>query len=249
MDGILIQARTGSTRLANKILLPFYEEQRIIDILIRRIKKACPSQCIVLATTENPQDRILQEVAETHEIQCFRGSEENVLSRFIGAAEKFGLTRFIRVCSDNPFLQAETFASLFACHDAQPADYIAYGFADGTPTIQTHLGLYSELTTLDALKRAAAATSEQRDMEHVTIYLYTHPDDFSVKLLPLPDYLEGRKDLRFTLDTMEDFTLLQALFRTFMKETDPSPKALLQRVEQKPEYRERMLHNIQQNSK
>ena len=62
-DGIIIQARTGSTRLHNKILLPFYGEQRIIDILIANIKQACPDKCIILATTNRPQDDVLAEVA------------------------------------------------------------------------------------------------------------------------------------------------------------------------------------------
>ena len=58
-DGIIIQARTGSTRLHNKILLPFYGEQRIIDILIENIRRACPDKQVILATTVRPQDDVL----------------------------------------------------------------------------------------------------------------------------------------------------------------------------------------------
>lgn len=248
-DGIIIQARTGSTRLHNKILLPFYGEQRIIDILISNIKQACPDKTIVLATTNRPQDDVLAEVARQAEILCYRGDEDNVLDRFIRAAEAFGIDRFIRVCSDNPFLRPDSFRVFFKEHDACPADYIAYGFADGRPTIKSHLGLFAELTTTDALRRAAAATQEKLYIEHVTIYLYTHPEEFKVRLLPLPDELEGRFDLRFTLDTMEDFTLLQELYATFYEKTDRSVHALLQLVETHPEYREKMLENIARNEK
>lgn len=248
-DGIIIQARTGSTRLHNKILLPFYKEQRIIDLLIGNIKAAHPDKCIVLATTNRPQDEVLAEVAAEWGIACFRGDEENVLDRFIGAAEAFGLDRFIRVCSDNPFLRPESFDLFFDVHTANPADYIAYGFADGRPTIKSHLGLYAELTTLEALKRAAAQTQEKLYIEHVTIFLYTHPETFKVRLLPLPEVLEGRLDLRFTLDTMEDFTLLQELYRTVYEETDRSVEALLQVVERHPDYRLKMLENIARNEK
>lgn len=248
-DGIIIQARTGSTRLHNKILLPFYGEQRIIDILIGNIKQACPDKVIVLATTNRPQDDVLAEVARQAGIFCFRGDEDNVLDRFIRAAEEFGIDRFIRVCSDNPFLRPDSFETFFKEHDAYEADYIAYGFADGRPTIKSHLGLFAELTTTDALRRAAAATQEKLYIEHVTIYLYTHPEEFSVRLLPLPDELEGRFDLRFTLDTMEDFTLLQELYATFYEKTDRSIHALLELVETHPEYREKMLENIARNEK
>nr|WP_302829690.1 aminotransferase [uncultured Bacteroides sp.] len=248
-DGIIIQARTGSTRLHNKILLPFYGEQRIIDILISNIKQTCPDKTIVFATTNRPQDDVLAEVARQAGILCYRGDEDNVLDRFIRAAEAFGIDRFIRVCSDNPFLRPDSFRVFFKEHDACPADYIAYGFADGRPTIKSHLGLFAELTTTDALRRAAAATQEKLYIEHVTIYLYTHPEEFKVRLLPLPDELEGRFDLRFTLDTMEDFTLLQELYATFYEKTDRSVHALLQLVEAHPEYREKMLENIARNEK
>ncbi len=254
MDGILIQARTGSTRLANKILLPFYGRERIIDILIRRIKASCPGIPVVLATTTRPQDEVLCRVAEEHGILSYRGSEDNVLDRFIRAAEAHGIDRMIRVCSDNPFLQTDSFPLFFATHDALPEedrpDYLAYGFADGTPTIKSHLGLYSELTTLSALHRAAAATQEKLYLEHVTIYLYQHPADFRICLLPVPAPWEGRRDLRFTLDTPQDFQLLSSLYADFYGQPgDHSPEALLRLVESRPECRERMMQNIRQNEK
>ena len=125
-DGIIIQARTGSTRLHNKILLPFYGEQRIIDILIANIKQACPDKCIVLATTNRPQDDVLAETARQAGILSFRGDEDNVLDRFIRAAEVFGINRFIRVCSDNPFLRPETFNTFFAELDKGTQDKVLY---------------------------------------------------------------------------------------------------------------------------
>lgn len=248
-DGIIIQARTGSTRLHNKILLPFYGEQRIIDILIANIRRACPDKCIVLATTNRPQDDVLADIAHRAGILSFRGSEDNVLDRFIRAAEVYGIERFVRVCSDNPFLRPETFNLFFREHDICPADYLAYSFADGRPTIKSHLGLYAELTTAKALRRVAIATQEKLYTEHVTIYLYTHPEQFNVRLLPLPDELESRLDLRFTLDTPEDFSLLQELYATFYEKTDHSIHALLQLVKAHPEYRARMLQNISNNEK
>ena len=249
MDGIIIQARTGSTRLPGKILLPFYGEQRIIDIQIEGIRRACPDMCIVLATTTRSQDDVLAEVAWQKDIDCYRGSEDDVLGRFIGAAEHFGIDRLIRVCSDNPFLRADSFRTLFEAHDREPADYVAFGWPDGRPTIKSHIGLFAELTTLDALRRAAALTDEKLYREHVTIYLYTHLETFSVRLLPLPVWLEERKDLRFTLDTPDDFMLLQALYADWYEGTDRSLPALLQTVDARPEYLARMEENIKKNEK
>ena len=106
-----IQARTGSTRLHNKILLPFDGEKCILDILIGNIKAVFPEMCIVLATTVRKQDDVLEETACKLGIHCFRGDEDNVLDRFIKAGEAFGLDRMVRVCSDNPFLQPDVITS------------------------------------------------------------------------------------------------------------------------------------------
>ncbi|MDR0988995.1 MAG: aminotransferase [Prevotellaceae bacterium] len=249
-DGIILQARTGSTRLPHKILLPFYGSERIIDILIHRIKETCPTLPLILATTTRGQDDVLADIARQAGIGCFRGDEEDVLARFIGAAEQFNLRRIVRVCSDNPFLCADTFAAMLAADDAAPADYTAYATSQGKPTIQSHLGLFAELTTLDALRRAAAATRQKRYTEHVTIYLYTHPEQFTLQLLPLPDELKQRTDLRFTLDTAEDFSLLQMLYARWREHpAGASVQTLLELVQSHEEWLDKMKENIQKNQK
>ncbi len=248
-DGIVIQARSGSTRMPAKILLPFSGEKRIIDIVIENIKRECPDKRIVLATTINPADDVLEEVARQHNIGCFRGSEENVLSRFIGAAEKFGLKRLIRVCSDNPFLDASSFGRMFEAQDETGADYVCYAFPDGRPTIKSHLGLFAELATTNALRKASSLTDEKLYLEHVTIYLYTHPDTFSIARLPLPDFLKRRTDIRLTLDTPSDFKLLNELSERVKNETDGSLEALVNLVDENPEYGSIMKANIIQNEK
>lgn len=95
-DGIIIQARTGSTRLHNKILLPFYGEQRIIDILIANIKQACPDKCIVLATTNRPQDDVACRNRRQAGILSFRGDEDNVLDR-LSVLPKFSVSTALSV--------------------------------------------------------------------------------------------------------------------------------------------------------
>ncbi len=248
-DGVVIQARSGSTRMPAKILRPFDGDRRIIDIVIDNIKRSCPGLTIVLATTVNPADDVLEDVARQHGVECFRGSEEDVLSRFIGAADRFGLDRLVRVCSDNPFLLTDSFPRMFEEQSASGADYVGFCFPDGRPTIKSHLGLFAELATADALRRAAKATDEKLYREHVTIYIYTHPDEFSIDLIPLPALLEKRTDLRLTLDTPEDFRLLSELYRRHRDETDGTTEALVALVDSDPEYGRIMKQNIQQNEK
>lgn len=249
-DGIVIQARSGSTRLPAKILLPFDGQRRILDIIIENISHECPDKKIVLATTTNPADDRIAEIAQQKGILCYRGSENDVLSRFIGAADRFDIDRLIRVCSDNPFLRADSFNELFRAHDADPmADYVAFAFPDGRPTIKSHLGLYAELATADALRRAAASTREQLYIEHVTIYLYTHPDQFRCHYLQLPERLKERLDIRLTLDTKEDFNILHRLYRQFDESSDKSVESLISLIDANPEYGRIMKQNIKQNEK
>lgn len=236
--------------MPSKILRPFDGNRRIIDILIENIRHSCADRArIVLATTSNPSDDILEEAAACHGIDCFRGDEQDVLGRFIGAASQYGIDRLIRVCSDNPFLIADSFPEMFDCHDRLGGDYLAYSFPDGRPTIKSHLGLFSELTTTEALRRAADATDEQLYREHVTIYLYTHPEEFDIRLIPLPELLRNRTDLRLTLDTPEDFALLSELYRLHRDTTDRSLGALVALVDSDPRYGAIMKQNILQNEK
>lgn len=263
-DGIVIQARSGSSRMPAKILLPFDGGQTILDIILEKIKRYNPGLPVIVATTTNPADDRIADMAARHNVECFRGSEPDVLSRFTGAADRFGLDRVIRVCSDNPFMQTDTFSDLIAAADSNPdADYVAFAFPDGRPTIKSHLGLYAELATADALRRAHAMAAEpdgqehaampeaERKMcrEHVTIGLYTHPADFSLAFLPLPEKLQERTDLRLTLDTPSDFKLLQELYRRLETETDGSLDALLEMVDANPQYGKIMKQNIAQNEK
>lgn len=247
--GVVIQARTGSSRLPEKILLPFDGKRRIIDILVENLQKELEGLDIILATTVNPNDSVLETEAFSMGIKCFRGPEEDVLARFVEAAEAFKLDVVVRVCSDNPFLRADYIKDLLDAFYSAPADYISFGFPDGLPVIKSHLGLFCEVTTLDALKKVSSCTSEKLYHEHVTNYMYANPDKFSVRLLPLPTCLQERKDLRFTLDTPSDFDLLRKLYEEFQLKEDKSIEQLVNLVDSCEMYRNVMFENIQHNQK
>ncbi|MGL4993649.1 MAG: cytidylyltransferase domain-containing protein [Bacteroidales bacterium] len=249
MRGIIIQARTGSTRLANKIVLDFYEGETILSILIKRIKRDNPETLIIVATTINPSDDIIETIATGSGVECFRGSEEDVLSRFISAADKFGIQTIVRVCSDNPFLQTESISTLFSQYDSDPADYISWGFPSGLPVIKSHLGLYTELTTINSLKRVAELTQDNLYHEHVTNYLYANPQEFKINLLELPKWLEHRFDLRFTLDTHEDFYLLQQLYVQWISIGQGSIESIIDTIDADFKIKEQMKKSITENSK
>lgn len=208
---IIIQARTGSTRMPQKVILPFYQGKSIIEILIGRLLSSCNAP-LILATTSSPADDALAEVASRYPVRLFRGPEQNVLQRFILAAGAFGCDTIVRVCADNPFLSATSVNRLIDSFAGSDADYMSFAFSGGRPSIKTHFGFFAEITRLEALKKVAAMTTESLWLEHVTNFLYTHPEIFNVQFLKAPDMIYDRNDIRLTLDTPEDFALQQQIF-------------------------------------
>src|SRR5690554_4950371 len=101
MLGIIIQARLGSTRFPKKILKPFGESTLLLYLIDRLKRLSLP---IVVATTTNEIDDELCEYLKKNRIEYFRGSENNVLQRYIDTANQFGFTEIIRVCSDSPLI-------------------------------------------------------------------------------------------------------------------------------------------------
>lgn len=247
--GVIIQARTGSTRLPNKILLDFVNGERIIDILLQNLKKALPDIPVIVATTTSPNDIIFEEIAQRNGVLCFRGDEQDVLNRFIKAAEHFDIDTIIRVCSDNPLLQAESIQILIEAYKNNPCDYVSFSFPDNLPVIKSHLGLYPELTTLQTLKKVQVMTSEKIYREHVTNYIYVHPEAFKINLLELPAFLQERKDIRFTVDTQLDFETMQKLYSLYHGELNGSLENLVNWIDVHPDIYEIMSKNIKENSK
>jgi len=212
MTGIIIQARMGSTRLEEKMLRPFFNGKGIFETLLLRIKNAGLMLPVVVATTTNPEDEILQNIARQHEIPVFRGSGQDVLDRFIHAGEYYQLDKIIRVCADNPLLDLFALKQQAKAFTVSGADYWCYALSDKTPTIKTHYGFWAEGVTLAALKKTAQATQETQYHEHVTNYIYTHPTRFTIHYETIDRSLEQEKNMRFTVDTENDFLTGQKVF-------------------------------------
>lgn len=213
---IIIQARSGSSRLPNKVLLPFYNNLSILDIIIQRLKENKYKTDLILATSTALNDNKTAEFANKHNILLFRGDEINVLDRFIKSAEAFGYNKLIRVCADNPFILTKYIDELIELGANNEFDYISYKDRYGNPVIKTHYGLFAEFVKLSALKQVANNTDEKKYFEHVTNYIYMHPDIYKINLITLPDSLINRNDLRFTCDTIDDFNLLKNLYIKYL---------------------------------
>ncbi len=195
----------GSTRLPGKVLMPFYGGKTLIATLLDTLHGTGCGK-VVVATSVNGSDDPLAEFLLERGETVFRGSETDVLGRFIGAAEAGGIDGIVRVCSDNPFIDRDGIVRLVEKAEESVADYIGFRVG-GKPSILTHFGFWGEFVRLSALRRVAETTEEGTPArEHVTIHIYTHPDEYRCEWIPAPDFLQNRDDIRLTIDTREDFT-------------------------------------------
>ncbi len=207
--GIVVQARLQSTRLPGKVLLDFYKKKTILEVLIDNLKLNLEIPIVVATSVEKADDKI-EELCNKNNYSCFRGSENDVLSRFIGAAKINNFSHVIRVCSDNPFMLAEGVKQLADEAVKNPdSDYISFK-VNGNPSILTHYGLWAELANVKALEMV----SKQRNKiyhEHVTNYLYLNPKQFNLKWLNVSPEISQMNQFRLTVDDAEDFKNAQIL--------------------------------------
>ena len=207
----IIQARLGSTRLPQKMIRPFYKELSIFEILIIKIQESFPHILIIIATSTNHENDVLEKMALLKECPVFRGEEHDVLSRFCEAAKANKIDKIIRVCADNPFLDVNELKRLIDFSASKKADYISFNIA-GVPSIKTHFGFWAEYVSLQALEKVQLSTNNFFFREHVTNFIYENPSEFEIAFITPHSKIRKQNDIRMTIDTQKDFELLSEIF-------------------------------------
>jgi spore coat polysaccharide biosynthesis protein SpsF len=203
-----IEARMTSTRLPGKVLLPAGGKP-MLKHLVDRLRQVKSLQAIVLATTINSMDDCLEAFAKQEGIAYFRGSEEDVMGRVIGAADSVDAEIVVEITGDCPVIDpliVEQTIQMYVHNDCEIAsNSIVRSYPDGMDTL---------VFALDTLKHSAAMTNDPLDREHVTLHIWQHPELFRpVNLIAPPDlYWPG---LGLTLDEKEDYELLKKLIEYF----------------------------------
>lgn len=244
----LVQARMGSTRLPHKVLRPFYNNNCILDLLVDKLNQIAGTK-IIIATSVGSENDVIEQFCKERNIVCFRGEENDVLKRFIDAAETNGVDRIIRICSDNPFLELNSIKKLVEVANKADAEYISFDI-NGFPSIKTHFGFWAEYVSLDALKKVQRLTSEIIYHEHVTNYIYSNPVIFKVEWIEGPVCLKGRSNIRLTIDTLEDFANAQKVYAELCKVNPyPTIDEVVSYLDEHPDTYNAMVQQINKNSK
>ncbi len=204
---ILITARLKSTRLPMKVIKPILGKP-MICYMIDRLKLAKRPEKIVICTSPISQDDPLEEIANQESIDCFRGHPEDVLQRLTDAAALYNIDTVISCTADNPFVDPEYIDYLVDFHIQQGNDFTN---TEGLP-----LGTFAYALAYPAMVRSCQIKDEI-DTEVWGGY-FTQTGLFKVGTLSLTDMVLRRPDLRFTVDTSEDFQLVEKIFEALYVE-------------------------------
>jgi spore coat polysaccharide biosynthesis protein SpsF len=198
----VVQARMTSTRLPGKVLMDLAGAPMLAQQL-RRLKRCKTLDGLVVATTTNASDDPLCALAEREGAGVFRGSENDVLSRYVGAARQARADVVVRVTSDCPLIVPELCDEVVAALGGH--DYASNVLERSYPR-----GLDCEALTRQALEKADERAASEAAREHVTYFLVRErPDLF--KLKSVRDSRDN-SDLRWTVDTPEDLAVARAMY-------------------------------------
>lgn len=192
-----------STRLPGKVL-KVVQNRPLLSFFIERLKKAKYVDTLVIATSDNTSDDPIAKTAREQGAFVFRGSEVDVLDRYLQASKAVEADVVVRVTADCPLLDPLIVDKVINCFSLKNYDYVSNTLEWTYPR-----GMDVEVFTQKCLARAAEESTSPNEREHVTLYIYKHPEIFRLGNVAYP---RNVSDYRFTVDTEEDFVLISKIF-------------------------------------
>ncbi|MEJ8552892.1 cytidylyltransferase domain-containing protein [Tepidibacter sp. Z1-5] len=203
--GVIIQARMGSTRLRGKVLMKI-NKKTVLNHVIDRVKKCKYIDDIIVATTKLKKDDTIINELNNLKVKYFRGSEENVLSRYYEAAKYYNLDPIIRITADCPLIDPNIIDDIIRFYIEN--DYELVTNAPNDLSQRTYpRGLDVEIFSFKMLEEAHLKTTKDYEKEHVTPYMYEN----NKKIYVYKNDVDYSK-YRLTLDTKEDYMFIQCVY-------------------------------------
>lgn len=201
---VFIQARMGSTRLPGKILKEVLGRP-LLSYQIERLNRCIESDCSVILTTTEPEDDVIIEFCKKEGLDYFRGSKLDVLSRYFLAAKTRKTDLIVRSTADCPLIDPVIVDEVIQCLKKEPQqfDYVSNVLTRSWPR-----GLDVEVFTKNTLEKAYFKSLNPYEKEHVTPYIYQHPEEFKL------GNVASKKDLskyNISVDTLADFELVKSV--------------------------------------
>lgn len=202
----IIQARMSSTRLPNKVMAEIAGAP-MIEHVVRRAEQASKIDQVIVATSDQPADDRLVHYLEASQRTCFRGSEHDVLDRFTQAARRHAAEVVVRLTADCPLLDPRIIDRVIAAFLEGDFDYVGNTIPPTYPD-----GLDTEVFSRAALEAAWEQAAQGSEREHVTFYLYRHPEQFRLHNVR---HIADLSALRWTVDEPRDLEFARAVYQHF----------------------------------
>ena len=200
-----IEARMSSSRLPGKVLKPILGRPTL-ELLVERLRRAQSLNEVVVATTTNRADDAIEALTREIGVACYRGSEDDVLDRVLKAAQSVSADVIVEITGDCPLIDPDVVDRLVNCYRTNRVDYVANTLSRTFPR-----GLDTQVFATRTLEEVSRLTQEPADREHVSLYIYEHPERFSLHNVESGLH-EKHWHHRLTVDTPEDFTLIETIF-------------------------------------
>jgi spore coat polysaccharide biosynthesis protein SpsF len=231
----IVQARMGSSRLPGKVLADIHGET-MLGRVVGRLRAARTIDAVVIATSIRGDDDAVVREADRLGVGSFRGSETDVLDRFLGAARTAHADAIVRVTADCPLLDPGVIDLVVAAL-GRDVDY-----ASNTHIRTFPRGLDVEALHRDTLERIDRLGTSDSAREHVTAFVMERPELFRVRQITA---VEDASDLRWTVDTADDLALVRTLHALFEPAATLPYRELVEIVRKRPELRSFNAHVIQ----
>ena len=199
----IVQARMTSTRFPGKVLADLMGAPMVLRQL-ERVARAVLIDQIVLATSSDPTDDVLAEIAAQNGIAVVRGDLNDVLQRFIQVIDIYSPDVVVRLTADCPLASPQVIDKVIEHFQSSNADYVSNTMSPTYPD-----GLDVEVVKAEVLRRVAQLSTDPAEREHVTLGVYRRPELFIIENVENETDLS---DFRWTVDTKEDFEFVQKIY-------------------------------------
>jgi spore coat polysaccharide biosynthesis protein SpsF len=206
----IVQARMGATRLPGKVMMNIANGP-MLQHIVERLRRTRRIDDIILATTTLKEDDQLENFAREANLAYYRGEEQDVLGRYYFAATQFHAEIIVRICGDNPLIDPQIVNQVISEHLRSDADYTSNAIKLTFP-----LGLNTEVLSYKALEKAFNEAKHNDEREHVTPYIWRHPEKF--KILNVANDIDYSY-MRWTVDTIEDLTFVRKVYENFQNDS------------------------------
>jgi spore coat polysaccharide biosynthesis protein SpsF len=202
----VIQARSGSTRLPGKVMMDILGRPLLLR-MIERVQRAKLAGTIVVATTTESSDDIIEELCQKEGLLCYRGSKEDLLDRHYQAAKLYGADAVVKIPSDCPLIDPVVIDKVLQYYLDEDYDFVSNlhpaTYPDGNDV---------EIMSMNAIEKAWQNATRSMEREHTTPYIWENPELFTIGEVKWETGLDYSMSHRWTIDYPEDFTFIKTVY-------------------------------------